>query len=45
MIITKEQTVLESIKDTFERQNMQTQYYLLGYITSLFSWLQAYNRN
>ena len=44
MIITKEQTVLESIKDTFERQNMQT-HYLLGYITSLFSWLQAYNRN
>ena len=33
---TKEQTVLESIKDAFKRENMQTQYSFLGYRTDLY---------
>ena len=31
VINTKEQTVINSIKDAFERENMQTQYTVLGY--------------
>ena len=30
-INTKEQTILRSIKDTFQVENMQTQYSVLGY--------------
>ena len=36
MINTKEQTVLKSIKDAFEGENMQTQYSVLGYKIDLF---------
>ena len=32
----KKQTVLESIKDTFEAENMQTQYSVLGYKIDLY---------
>ena len=35
MINTKEQTVWKSIKNGFERKNMQTQYAVLGYRTDL----------
>ena len=35
MINTKEQTVWKSIKNGFERKNMQTQYTVLGYRTDL----------
>ena len=31
IIMTKEQSVLKSIKDAFEGENMQTQYNVLGY--------------
>ena len=31
MINTKEQTIINSIKDTFEGENIQTQYSVLGY--------------
>ena len=31
MINTKEQTVIKSIKHTFEEENIQTQYFILGY--------------
>ena len=31
LINTKEQAVINSIKDTFEGENMQTQYIVLGY--------------
>ena len=37
----KEQTVLESIKDSFVGENMQTQYSALGYILAI----QISNRN
>ena len=30
MINTKEQTIINSIKDTFEGENMRTQYIVLG---------------
>ena len=33
---TKEQTVLKSIKDAFEGENMQTQYSVLGYSIDLY---------
>ena len=36
MIITKEQTVLRSIKDTFEGEDMQTQYTVIGYRIDLY---------
>ena len=36
VINTKEQTILNSIKDTFEGENMQTQYRVLGYRTNLY---------
>ena len=36
VINTKEQTVLESIKDTFEGEDMQTQYSVLGYSIDLY---------
>ena len=36
MINTKEQTVLESIKDAFDGENMQTQYSVLGYRINLY---------
>ena len=35
MINTKEQTAWKSIKNGFERKNMQTQYIVLGYRTDL----------
>ena len=31
VIKTKEQTMMNSIKDTFEGENIQTQYSILGY--------------
>ena len=31
MINTKQQTIINSIKDTFEGENIQTQYSVLGY--------------
>ena len=36
MINTKEQTVINSIKDAFEGENMQTQYTVLGYRIDLY---------
>ena len=36
MINTKEQTILNSIKDTFEGENIYTQYSVLGYRIDLF---------
>ena len=36
VINTKEQTVINSIKDAFERENMQTQYIVLGYRINLY---------
>ena len=36
VINCKEQTVLESIKDTFEGENIQTQYTVIGYRTDLY---------
>ena len=36
MINCKEQTVLESIKDAFEGENMKTQYSVLGYKIDLY---------
>ena len=36
VINTKEQTVLESIKDAFEGEDMQTQYSVLGYRVGLY---------
>ena len=36
MINTKEQTVLKSIKDAFERGDMQTQYSILGYRIDIY---------
>ena len=36
VINTKEQTVINSIKDAFERENMQTQYNVLGYRIDLY---------
>ena len=36
VINTKEQTVINSIKDTFERENMQTQYTVLNYRIDLY---------
>ena len=36
VINTKEQTVINSIKDAFEGENMQTQYSVLGYKIDLF---------
>ena len=35
VINTKEQTVISSIKDAFEGEEMQTQYTVLGYRTDL----------
>ena len=35
VINCKEQTVLESIKDSFQGENMQTQYSILGHKTDL----------
>ena len=36
MINTKEQTIIYSIRDTFERENIQTQYSVLGYRIDLY---------
>ena len=36
VINTKEQTVISSIKDAFEGENMQTQYSVLGYRIDLY---------
>ena len=36
MINTKEQTLISSIKDTFEGENIQTQYSVLGYRIDLY---------
>ena len=36
MINTKEQTVINAIKDAFEGENMETQYSVLGYRIDLF---------
>ena len=36
MINTKEQTIINSIKDTFERENKQTQYSVLDYRIDLY---------
>ena len=36
VINTEEQTLLESIKDAFEGENMQTQYSVLGYRVDLY---------
>ena len=36
MINTKEQIIINSIKDTFEGENMQTQYSVLGYRIDLY---------
>ena len=36
MINTKEQTVLKSIKDAFEGEDMQTQYTVIGYRIVLY---------
>ena len=36
MINTKEQTIINSIKDTFEGENIQTQYSVLGYRIVLY---------
>ena len=36
VINTKEQTVIDSIKDAFEGENMQTQYTVLGYRIDLY---------
>ena len=36
MINTKEQTVINSIKDAFEGEDMQTQYSVLGYRINLY---------
>ena len=36
VIYTKEQTVLESIKNAFEGEDMQTQYSVLGYRIDLY---------
>ena len=36
VINTKEQTVINSIKDAFERENMQTQYSVLSYRIDLY---------
>ena len=36
VINTKEQTIINSIKDTFERENIQNQYSVLGYRIDLY---------
>ena len=36
MVNTKEQTVINSIKDAFEGENMQTQYTVLSYRIDLY---------
>ena len=36
VINTKEQTIINSIKDTFEGENIQTQYSVLGYRIGLY---------
>ena len=36
VINTKEQTVISTIKDAFERENMQTQYTVLNYRIGLY---------
>ena len=36
VINTKEQTIINSIKDTFEGENIQTQYSVLGYRINLY---------
>ena len=36
VINTKEQTIINSIKDTFEGENIQTQYSVLGYSIDLY---------
>ena len=36
MINTKEQTIINSIKDTFEGENIQTQYSVLGFRIDLY---------
>ena len=36
MINTKEQTIINSVKDMFEGENIQTQYSVLGYRIGLY---------
>ena len=36
VINTKEQTIINSLKDTFEGENIQTQYSVLGYRIDLY---------
>ena len=36
IMLTKEKSVLKSIMDAFERENMQTQYSVLGYKIDLY---------
>ena len=36
VINTKEQTITNSMKDTFERENIQTQYSVVGYKTDFY---------
>ena len=36
MINTKEKTIINSIKDTFEGENIQTEYSVLGYKIDLY---------
>ena len=36
VINTKEQTIINSIKDKFERENIQTKYSVLGYRIDLY---------
>ena len=36
VINTKEQTIINSVKDTFEREHIQTQYSVLGYSIDLY---------
>ena len=36
VINSKEQTIINSIKDTFEGENIQTQYSILGYSINLY---------
>ena len=40
VINTKEQTIINSIKNTFEGENMQTQYRVLGYRIDLYFYEQ-----
>ena len=45
VINTKEQTVINSIKDAFEGENMQTQYTVLNYRIDLYFWIDELGHN